>query len=266
VLLAKSCFSKDNIKTRNTLKLGTLFEYRKIESAQIVDNDEGKYIFNLKFDGVVDIERQWFNLIFQGIINLGGDEHPRILGGMSARIDTINMIGSDERTIKIRDSAATIQREALNCFIFCTSLVRKTRDAIGIFPDYDDCWYIGANKAHQLGVTLSSLLHKKILAARASGHHLVDGNVPLDDLRVYCRHELVAYLPRETHISDTSKFSTEDFMLKVRDMAFVKPPSFSHELEYRYSFTIVAGGNILLPLSDNVILAADQIADWAFCV
>ncbi len=264
MLLAKNCFTKDNLKTRKTIKLGTLYEYRKIESAQIVDNGEGKYSFLLKFDGIVEIERRWFGLVFQGAIGLGGEEHhPRIPGAMSAVIEKLEVIDYNEQIIRVRDSSAIIHREALNGFIFCMSQVRRLRDAIGLFPDYDDCWYMTATKAHELGAALSTLLRDRITSGRHSGNHIVDPDISLDNLSIYFRHEPVSYLGREIHISDTSVFTTDHFMRRILDMAFVKPPSFLAEKEYRFSFTIVAEDKILLPVVDNVILNAGQLADWA---
>ena len=264
MLLAKNCFIKDNLKTRKTIKLGTLYEYRKIESAQIVDKGEGKYSFLLKFDGVVEIERPWFSLMFQGAIGLGDDEHhPRIPGAMSAAIHNLEMVGGNEQNIRVRNSSASVHREALNGFIFCMSQVRKMRDAVGLFPDYDDCWYMTATKAHNLGVALSVLLRDRITSGRDSGNHIVDPCIPLANLSVHCRHEPVSYIGREIHISDTSLFTADQFMRKIWDMAFVKPPSFLAEKEYRFSFTIVAGDKILIPIVDNLILNAEQLADWA---
>lgn len=267
MLLVKNCFKKDNLISRKTIKLGTLFEYRKIESAQIVDSDEGKYTFHLKFDGTVDLEKKWFNLIFQGIISLGGEEnYPRVLGSMTAHIDKLNMVGGDSRNIKVKDSAATVHREAFNCFIFCMSQIRKTTEANGMFPDYDDSWYLSATKAEALGAALSVHLRERILAGRRSGAHIVSPAVSLENLRIYCRHEPVSYIPRETHITGSGSFSADDFMMKIRDMALVKPPSFQHEKEYRFSFTIVAGDLILMPTVDNIILPAEDIAALAFTV
>ncbi|SMQ23134.1 hypothetical protein SAMN04488483_0781 [Pseudomonas helmanticensis] len=264
MLLAKNCFTKDNLKTRKTIKLGTLYEYRKIESAQIVDNGEGKYSFLLKFDGTVEIERRWFSVMFQGAIGLGDDEHhPRIPGTMSAAIHKLEMVGGNEQIIRVRDSSASIHREALNGFIFCMSQVRRFRDAVGLFPDYDDCWYMTKSKAHNLGVTLSALLRDRITSGRHSGNHIVDPHISLENLSIYCRHEPVSYLGREIHISDTSVFTADHFMRKIWDMAFVKPPSFLAEKEYRFSFTIVAGDKILIPTVENVILNAEQLVDWA---
>lgn len=263
MLLAKNCFTKDNLKTRKTIKLGTLYEYRKIESAQIVDKGEGKYSFLLKFDGVVDIERRWFSLMFQGMIKLGEDEHyPRIPGAFNGLIHNLEMVGVNEQIIKVRNSSVSIHREALNGFIFCMSEVRKLRDAIGIFPDYDDCWYMTATKAHNLGVALSELLWERITSGRHSGNHIVDPDISLQDLSIYCRHEPVSYLGREIHISDASVFTADYVMRKIWDMAFVKPPSFLAEKEYRFSFTIVAGDKILIPTVDNVILNAEELVGW----
>lgn len=264
MLLAKNCFTKDNLKTRKTIKLGTLYEYRKIESAQIVDNGEGTYSFLLKFDGVVEIERRWFSLMFQGVIHIGDDEHhPQVPGAMSAIIHNLEFDGGDEQIIKVRNSSASIHREAQNEFIFCMSQVRKLRDAVGLFPDYDDCWYVTATKAHDLGLALSVLLRDRIISGRQSGNHIVDPNISLVNLSVHCRHELVSYLGREIHISDASAFTADHFMRKIWDMAFVKPPSFLPEKEYRFSFTIVAGDKILIPIVDNVILNAEQLVSWA---
>lgn len=263
MLLAKNCFTKDNLKTRKTIKLGTLYEYREIESAQIVDKGEGKYSFLLKFDGVVEIERRWFNLMFQRMIQLGDDEHhPQIPGAFSGLIKHLETVGGNEQIIKVRNSSVSIHREALNGFIFCMSEVRKLRDAIGIFPDYDDCWYMTATKAHNLGVALSELLRERITSGRQSGNHIVDPNISLQDLSIYCRHEPVSYLGREIHISDVSVFTADHFMRKIWDMAFVKPPSFLAEKEYRFSFTIVAGDKILIPTVDNVILNAEELVGW----
>lgn len=264
MLLAKNCFTKDNLKTRKTIKLGTLYEYRKIESAQIVDKDEGKYSFFLKFDGTVEIERRWFSLIFQSIIGIGDDvRHPRIPGAMSAFVHNLEIVDSNEQTIRVRNSSASIHREALNGFIFCMSQVRKLRDAVGIFPDYDDCWYMTASKAHDLGVALSLLLRDQIISGRHSDNHIVDPHISLENLSIHCRHEAVNYLNREIHISDTTVFTVDHFMHKIWNMAFVKPPSFLPEKEYRFSFTIVAGDKILIPTVDSVILNAEQLASWA---
>lgn len=267
MLLAKSCFKKDNIKTRKTIKLGTLYEYRKTESTQILDADEGKYTFHLNLDGIVEVESRWFNTIFQGIIGIGRHDHnPMIIGPMQANIKKIHIVSQTTQGIKVKDSAATIHREALNCFIFCISLVRKTHDAFGLFPNYDDYWYLNSNMAEDLAVELSTLLHGEILKRRKDGRHIVNPDISLENLNVYCRHEAVAYIPREIHINSSNTFTTEDFISKISDMSFVKPPSFSHEKEYRFSFTIVADNKILPPIQDMVILNAEDVAKWAFTI
>ena len=46
--LVKSCYKRDNIRIRNTIKIGTLTEYRDTEEQQIADRHEGK--INLFFD------------------------------------------------------------------------------------------------------------------------------------------------------------------------------------------------------------------------
>lgn len=142
------------------------------------------------------------------------------------------------------------------------SLVRKMRDAKEIFPDYDDCWYMTASKAEGLAIILSSLLRERIMSGRNSDNHIVDPAIPLENLSVHCRHDAVLYLDREVHISNTGALTVEQFMHKIRDMAFTKPLSFAREKEFRFSFTILAGNRILTPIVDNVILDGEELTDW----
>ncbi|MQU31153.1 hypothetical protein [Pseudomonas helleri] len=264
MFLAKNCKKEDNLKTRKTIKLATLHHYRNIESAQIVDKGEGKYSFFVKLDGTVEIERRWFALLFQGGVAIDGDQHyPRIMGPLQVTVHELQIVEIYNQTVKVRNASASIHREALNGFIFCMSAVSELHDALGLFPDYDDCWYMTATKAHDLAAALSRLLWNNIISGRHSGNHIVDPHASLENLSIHFGHAPVSYIDREIHISDSSVFTVDHFMRKIVDMGFVKPPSFSPEKEYRFSFTIVAGDKILIPIVDSVILNAEQLVDWA---
>ncbi|MCP3789466.1 hypothetical protein [Pseudomonas sp. N2-11] len=264
MLFAKSCYKRNNLTECGTLRLGSLYEYRKTEETQTEDPNEGKFTYIVQFDGLVKIRRDVFETIFGGMISLGGGEGITFPGRFDGHVLNMQIVGGNQSKVTIRDSAALINREALNGFIFCISAVRKTRDAQGIFPDYDDCWFMKASKASALAGAMSTALLNEIKQRRESGKHVIPPSIPLEGLRVHCRHELVTYIPRLLHINSTTEQLINNFMRSMRDMAFIKDPKFSHELEYRFSFTILSGNQIVPPVVNNIIIDAHDIAHWAF--
>ena len=269
MLLAKSCHMKDNLKKRKTLKLGTLHEYRETEIEQIADPHEGSLTFKLKFLGKVDIDRKWFNTIFSGAIRFGhaeeneSDEPIRFPGGFSAHIEKIATGNTTKDKIEVIDSSATITREALNSFVFCMSHIRKTSDCIGIFPEYDDYWYMTASKAEAFGVAVGQLLLEKIKTEHKKGNYIVPNETCTDNIEVYLEHGNVSYVPREIHITNDGSISLNDFMSKMSSMAFIKPPiPFEKEKEYRYQYTIVSEGKIIVPTVKYLILEAEQLTEF----
>lgn len=260
MLLAKNCYTKDNAQTCGTIKLGTLYEYRTIENPELADAGEGKFVFNLSLDGTVEIENRWFNTIFGGGVTLGG---PAGLPNPNRRqvfIDRILQVASTPTTQILRDSKATIQHEAFNEFIFCMSLVEDFQSARGIFPHYDDCWFMDPEKAHEIADEYAKLLLLKIEDGRASGNHVVSPDISLEGLGVIFKHGLVEYVPREIHITNSSDMTVENFIKRTSDLNYVKPPSFSHEKEYRFSFTLFSKENKPIePIVKFVILNVEHI-------
>lgn len=270
MLLAKSCFKKDNLKARKTIRLGSLYEYRETESKQIADSSEGKISFKLKFDGKVEVDRKWFNTITENSVRLSlpGDddfEVVRFPGSLEAYFEKlqIDSISKDTNKVVLIDSSAIINREALNSFIFCISHVRKMRDSVGIFADYDDCWYMMASMKDNFARKLGRLLLKKIKEEHQKGNFIIPKETNMSDLKVHVEHGSVSYVPREIHINNDSDFTLDDFMSNMYSMAFIKPPTpFSKEKEYRFLFTIISEGNTIVPRVNSLIIDAEPLLEF----
>lgn len=253
--LVKSCYGKDHILRRRTIKLGTLYEYREIESEQIVDPEEGTFRFKLSLDNEVEVPKRWANAMFSGAVGFGGEAAP-MLGAVSAHLDRVHIVSNNEHSIVFGQCKASIERQAPNSFIYCMSAVRRVDHANGIFPDYDSSWAITRSKAGDLAAALARNLRETLLSLEQGGNSALPEGIAVSELQICCRHELVNYVPRDLHIQVHGAVSVDDFMQSIRDMSFVKPPSYAHELEYRFSFTLVRDDLIIQPMVKNIILPA----------
>lgn len=271
MLLAKNCYKKDNILRRGTIRLGSLYEYRATEQEQIADSEEGLFSYKIVFDGEVLVSRKWLNAVFNPAIKLsvaGADNQPHHMlpGLFEIAVQNLNYrrldITGDE--FMVTDSSASISREAINGFMFCTSLIRRTSESEGIFPDYDDCWYLNASNADKIAEYMCSILFQKILTCRNEGNHLIPSEIDLSDLEVICQHGLVIYQDRHLVITKEADAPLNEFSERTRNLHFVKPPEFSHEKEYRFSFWIASGNKFVEPLKNSVILEAPLMAKIAF--
>ncbi len=266
MLLAKSCMKPYNIKY-GTIKLGTLHEYRETEIKHIADSEEGYLKFHLKLDGTVQLSSKWFNTIAAGCMHLGNEDGVRFPGRTSAHFKKVDATHNPDNTITLIDSEAVIEREAFNGFVFCMSQVRRTRDCVDIFPEYDDYWFITETSAQRFGFILGAILREAIIAGRATGNHLVPESMLIDDFSVNLEMGLVQYVPRDIHVTDASKYKLDDFIQNMLSIAFTKPPiPFTKEREFRFNYTIVSGGKVVEPLVNFVILDSTPLQNFVLQV
>ena len=159
---------------------------------------------------------------------------------------------------------AKILRGALNSFIFCMSRVRKARDCIGIFPDYDDYWYLNEVAIQEFGYGIAKSLLKRIVEDHAKGIYIVPKDTPMEELSVGCSFREVTYMDRDIHITNGGGLTLEEFIPKIENIAFIKPPSFSREVEFRFQYYIISKGAIIEPLVNRLIVDASLLKSMAF--
>lgn len=259
MLLAKSCHEKDHIKSRKTIKVGTLYEYQTTEIEQIADRHEGEITFLLNFDGRVEIDLDWFSAVFHGNMNFGEKKSLIINGISKTHTHRLIITSTNKNTVIVQDSSATITRESLNCFVFCMSEIRKTSDCHGMFPEYDSYWYLMASRAQIFARKLGEMLLEQIKENHNKGLYVLPPETDMTDIKILVDFRKVTYTPREIHFQKESTFSLNEFMEIINDMVFIKPEKYSHEKELRFHYVIVSHGKIIQPIIKNIILSADRL-------
>lgn len=258
--LGKSCSSQFHVKKSGTLRVGTLYEYRHIESPQIVDGGEGVFEIDLQIKGPVAVECKWFNVINSGIVQFGRDEDsPRYLGSFSAAVHDLDMAGFDGDKVLLNYYSASIRRESLNGFIFCMSLCGTKSELESIFPDYDAYWFIHKDMHLEFGRAVALGIIRKIIESHKAGDFIVDRSIDIDDFSVHVTAEPVIYVDRHVFIDGTSSISVEEFLSKMRRMHYIKPLNFNQEREFRFHFRIVSKGREFLPVVKNIIIDAGEV-------
>lgn len=242
-----------NIK-KGTIKLGTLHEYRETELQHIADKEEGYLRFHLKFDGTVEVSSEWFNTLSGNGLTLGPGKRITFPGYTSAYFEKIQIVNVSDDIIILRDSIFTIERQALNGFVFCMSSVKNTKDCIDIFPEYDDYWHIESSQAARFGFILGGLLRRAIIEHHNTENPITE-DLSIDDFSVNVTIGHVTYSPREIHITNDNKIELDEFEKMMWNIAFTKPSvPFEKERELRFHYTIESNNQVILPTVKSIIL------------
>lgn len=264
MLLAKSCTKPYNIKN-GTLRLGSLHEYRETEIEQIADKEEGLLTYKLKFDGNVTIPHYIFNTLSGSALSVGQQAGKRFPGSSDISIGVLDIVESGLDHITLRNSSATVVREAPNCFVYCMSKIRKMRESHNIFPDYDDCWYFRDLHADDFARSIGRILMTTIKAEHAKGNFVVPKETDLSKLKMFYKHGEILYVDREIHITNQNVSLLKELLDKMESMAFIKPPKpFSREKEYRFQYTIVLDGYPVPPLRNSLIINSEPLQHIVF--
>lgn len=255
MLLGKSCKKENNVKFSNTIKLGTLFEYRETENQAIADKKEGKLEFNFFFDGEVTISQRVFNTFAGGLMQIGPAGGYRFPGRGSARFERLNIVEHGLDTLTLKDSKGVINREALNSFIFCMSHVRRTTECHGMFAGYDDYWYIHERNVDNVGLILGKLLLKQIQESQKNGDHVIPKEIDASEIKVNTLVGKVIYMDRNLRFTNETIHGLDEVIDMMRNMSYIKPTvPFQKEKECRYQFIITHNGYMIEPLKKFIIL------------
>lgn len=250
-----------NIK-QGTVKLGTLYEYKKTELKHIADKDEGYLKFKVRFDGVVELPTEWFNSLGGGL-QLESTPGIKFPGKTNAHFESMNIIRSDNQNVLLKDSIATIERQAPNSFVFCMSHTKDVKDCIDIFPEYNDSWHLQKLHAEKFGAALGTLLRDAIVEGYKTGNHIVSEDISIDNFSIQMNSQLVDYTSREIHIKSNDFFSLNNFMQKMHNIVFIKPATpFKKELEYRFNYTITSKQRIIEPIVKSIILDSSHLQQF----
>lgn len=251
--LTKSCYSKDHVLKRGTVKLGTLDHYRRTEIEHIADKNEGQLTFDLQIRRKTWIEIKWLNT-FQPNVLLGGPADSPVIfeGTTECQLNELGIVATDNSHALVDHADLFIKREAPNALIFCMSSGQTKEDCLGIFPQYDDQWHILKDSKEILSRYFGDSLREIILTPDRGG--LIDPTLSLSDLTIHCECRSVIYASRHTRFDEHTTIDINEFLQLMSTMSFIKPTNYASEREYRFSFHIRHRGKALPLLKDHAIL------------
>lgn len=266
MLLAKSCFSKDHVQNRKTIRIGSLQEYKLTESKQIVDREEGTLSLHFKFDEPITLKRSLYNDLFGPLVYIGGDvKKSPYAGKFNMEMHNLLIMHESHSQVTIKLDSAKIEQTWFNSFIFCMSRLRKMQDAIGIFPDYDDYWYLQEANMREFGNKVGGLLKKHVIREQIKGNFILPEHIDTSKLQLYIDHKEVAYISRQTHINQQNVEQLSSIAERMANTAFIKPPEpFEKEKEFRFIYTFVYEGSAVPPLKNSVILEIPELMPMLF--
>lgn len=263
MFLLKKCSRAHNIKTGSKLKLGTLYEYRETERADLVDHQEGTFTFEVKLDGTVTLDRNWHNTLFRGSC-IGDDNGVPIPSNTHIRANNYHYIGHIENTVTLCNTVATIKKNEENSFIFCMSLIKEKNEHVKFFKKYNDQWFVAYENAEIVGRLIGYSLLLEILFQYRKGVFIIPKEFCNNNLRVQVNANKVKYQPRTVCISNNdTMMELEQLIVSLEEIAFTKPSRFKLEQEFRYQFLLLSNGQVVTPTVREILVDATLIRELA---
>ncbi|EPF6107984.1 hypothetical protein R2970_000416 [Enterobacter cloacae] len=249
----KSCYSKDNTLTSNTIKIGTLQEYRSTEDEQIADINEGIYSININFSNIhMPPHLASFLLCTNQSTSAG---HIHLIEGK-----TKSFISSDifHYGKFIGDFSWTHH----NRFIFCMTGTNNINDAGNIFPLYDDFWVVERKKIMASFSYLLKDFIKEIKQRLRCGEHIFYNQETIDkieDIEFHTTFQKVIYQPRIANYGNREYYQDPTLLQRIHEeIPFTKPKKYEPESEYRWFIDVTANGISLEPRIRHVIMSSDN--------
>jgi len=224
--LTKFCPPEFNIKKGcNTIRLGTLYNYRKEENEKLRDEGEGIFEYSVKFPELTEVSLDWISAF-------------EIEGDSSASISHLKL---NDGKISIHE--VSLSGSTHNCWVYCIS--KKAKNAGNITETHDDSWTIQADKLQSFANYVGSALFESIKLEDIPEHLKSQYSLMEIQQKLSLNIEIrdINYTNRSIEIKKEQDFPVSE-ILKTRDsVAFIKPNKFKHEEEVRIAFWLMFEGN-----------------------
>ncbi len=249
MFLVKSCCEEFLPQNSNTLKIGTLIEYRQTEIEQILDKEEGYFQINFDLQEKY-IERELFNFL-----NYSHLSH------LEANINNLSIFDNYDDFIKVTYQGKYVWKN-LNRFIFCISKVEDITSAQTIFSNYDKYWYISLFKKNMLVSLIKDALFNEVVHQLSSGIQVFTQPINnISTLRITAHCQDIIYTDRYLYLDNKNLDLNKNTILGIfKDIKYIKPVEFKQECEFRIVFDFYNGNEQLFPIISNIIIK-DNISD-----
>ena len=221
-MLAKFCPEEFNIrKNGNTVRFGTLYDYRTHEDEKLRDAGEGTFDYRLEFPELTKVSQEWLAAF-------------DVEAGASLQADEIHLNDGD---IFIKN--ISLSGSSHNCWIYCLS---KNTDSAGNVSDtHQDKWLLPLDKLEGFASYLAAILWDDVSFEDLPGQ--IVGRFSLQDIqrRLSIGIEIgdVNYSSRSVVISSEEQLPIPDISRLRDSVAFIKPKLFAQEEEVRIAFWLL---------------------------
>lgn len=240
--LAKFCPAKFNIKKGcNTVRFGTLFDYRSEENEKLRDEGEGTFSYSIDFPEITKVSPEWlaaFDLENEGHCVIrdmkSGD------GGISVK--SISLKGSSH-----------------NCWIYCMSA--STESAGNITDTHQDKWLLPQEKLSDFARFLGTLLWNEIGYADLpeSITSIFSVQEVHRKLSIDVEIKQIEYGSRSISITSEAELPVSEISKLKDNVAFIKPEAFKEENEIRIAFWLKFDGEKISIVNRPKVVGLRQI-------
>jgi len=224
--LAKFCPPEFNIKKGcNTIRLGTLYDYREEENEKLRDEGEGTFEYSVKFPKLTEVSIDWISAF-------------EIEGESRAKIDRLEFNDG-----KIKTTGMSLSGSTHNCWVYCIS--KNTKSAGNITDTHDDSWTIPLDKLNTFAHYVCSILAENIKSEDIPDHINKKYSLAEIQQKLSVTFEIreIDYTNRSIEINSEEEFPISDILKTKDSVAFIKPSIFKYEEEVRIAFWLVFEGN-----------------------
>ena len=236
MFIVKSCHKRNNPFVGNTIRIGSINEYRNTEIEEIADRGEATFSFNVDLTNA-HIPIPLFNALQYGT-------------GILADSMVSEWSGMTRSPIKdhiyFRRMKSRHVWNGQNCLVFCMSCLDTPEEASKLFKSYDDYWYFDETDLDVVGELIRQQVEAKLK------QNILDSGAPTsietaEKFSCNLKIQKVTYSDRHINIKNNSPDGKSEKFLEevVENYRYLKPERFSHEKEVRFLFECFDGEDLM---------------------
>lgn len=240
--LAKFCPAEFNIrKGCNTVRLGTLFNYRTEEDEKLRDEGEGTFSYSIEFPVPTRVSPDW---ISEFEVEDGGDF-------------SVGYLEIREEGVLVKD--VSLSGSSHNCWIYCLS--KSTEYAGNITDTHQDKWLLPLDKLQPFANYLGALLWSDLKCADLPDYIASQFSLQEIHQRLSLKIQVkeVEYIQRVLVIEKEEDLPVDQISLLRDRIPFMKPVKFAGENEVRIAFWLMFDDKKISIKNNNKILGLRAI-------
>lgn len=252
MFLHKFCEEKYVLPNSPTIRVGTLYGYRKAEE-KIRDDGEGSFEYVVNISRPKRVTSFEFSLLTGGAINIYPNFGFRIHGLSRFICDELIMGPTDNGLQEILYYRGRVRMDVPNALVFSMSLGEVGMKSPFAGSNYDGRWCLPKKLSSNVGWAISRSLADNLNTKDfhgLQGKPIYVGEPP----KFIFSHGEVKYSDRVISISEADRLDEDFFLDLYQKIPFLKPVSYQGEREYRFVFKCELGGVVYPPKSDGIVI------------